>query len=130
MLNRPNTDQLTRLIKLNTINALTANASILNLPVDWLVCNAMSPFGLVGPPPSPTTEEARPFAGPASLVPTVLQRRIPHRPWTNLFPLARMRNSWLPAIHVSSFLAEDEEVQLWTTWRPGLGCLGRSVGSA
>lgn len=124
MLNRPDANQLTRVMQLNTINALTSNASALRLPVDWLICDAMSPFGLIGPPPPPPppspviTEEPGAAAGslvspPASLVPTALQRRIPHHPWIDLLPLARMRDNWLLAIYVCESLAEDDEVQLW-----------------
>lgn len=113
MLKQPNMNQLMRVIKLNTINAMTLNASALKLPVDWLICTAMSPFGVVGPPPVTEEAGASPPGRPASLVPTDLQLRIPHHPWIDLFPLARMRNNWLHAIYVAESLTEDDEVRLW-----------------
>ncbi|PQK11997.1 hypothetical protein BB8028_0003g06170 [Beauveria bassiana] len=126
--NRPDTDQLLRLVKLNTINALTANATALRLPGDWLMCRAISPFGLVGPLPVPV-----PTSGgggqprccyPASLTPTPLQLRIPHHPWIDLLPLPRMRDNWLLAIYVQERLTEEDEVRLWddlVEWDAGAG---------
>ncbi|KAM3459280.1 hypothetical protein NHJ6243_007027 [Beauveria neobassiana] len=126
--NRPDTDQLLRVVKLNTINALTANATALRLPGDWLMCRAISPFGLVGPLPVPV-----PTSGgggqprccyPASLTPTPLQLRIPHHPWIDLLPLPRMRDNWLLAIYVQERLTEEDEVRLWddlVEWDAGAG---------
>ncbi|KAM3550649.1 hypothetical protein ARSEF4850_008240 [Beauveria asiatica] len=108
--NRPDTDQLLRVVKLNTINALTANATALQLPGDWLMCRAISPFGLAGPLPVPlpvtTAGAGRPprqqprSCYPASLTPTPLQ-------------LPRMRDNWLLAIYVQERLVEEDEVRLW-----------------
>lgn len=137
MLNRPDASQLTRVIQLNTINALTSNASALRLPVDWLIRDAMSPFGLVGPPPpSPVTTEEPGGTGSsaplpplsASLVPTA--HPAPH-PWIDLLPLARMRDNWLLAIYVCESLAEDDEAQLWddlVEWAGGSGGDGAAAG--
>ncbi|OAA49834.1 hypothetical protein BBO_01469 [Beauveria brongniartii RCEF 3172] len=123
--NRPDTDQLLRVVKLNTINALTANATALQLPGDWLMCRAISPIGLAGPLlPVPVTTGGRGCCGgrqrqrqrccyPASLTPTPLQLRIPHHPWIDLLPLPRMRDNWLLAIYVQERLTEEDEVRLW-----------------
>ncbi|KAM0670674.1 hypothetical protein ACQRIU_001069 [Beauveria bassiana] len=122
--NRPETDQLLRVVKLNTINALTANATALRLPGDWLMCRAISPFGLVGPLPVPVPVSVPTSSGagagqqqrccyPASLTPTPLQLRIPHHPWIDLLPLPRMRDNWLLAIYVQERLTEEDEVRLW-----------------
>ncbi|XRM40676.1 hypothetical protein ABZX51_003988 [Aspergillus tubingensis] len=111
MTNQPNTDQLMRVIQLNTINALTSNATALKLQVDWLVCHAISPFGFIGP--AKAADLAASSTGPTSLIPTDLQRRIPHHPWIDLFPLARLRDSLLVATCVSNMLTDDDEEQLW-----------------
>ncbi|KAM3437933.1 hypothetical protein NHJ13734_004396 [Beauveria thailandica] len=128
--NRPDTDQLLRVVKLNTINALTANATALQLPGDWLMCRAISPFGLAGPlpvpvpittagagagrPPRQQQQQQQPRSCyPASLTPTPLQLRIPHHPWIDLLPLPRMRDNWLLAIYVQERLTEEDEVRLW-----------------
>ncbi|KAJ5337135.1 hypothetical protein MYU51_008701 [Penicillium brevicompactum] len=108
--NQPNTDQLMRVIQLNTINAMTSNATALKLPVDWLICHSISPFGFTGPTRS--TDLVTP-SGPPSLVPTDLQLRTPHHPWIDLFPLARMRDNLLVVTHVFQILTEDDEEQLW-----------------
>ncbi|KAM3514440.1 hypothetical protein MY11210_001884 [Beauveria gryllotalpidicola] len=112
---------LLRVVKLNTINALTANAAALRLPGDWLMCRAISPFGLAGPIPVPATTTAGAGAGagrrqrcyPVSLAPTPLQLRVPHHPWIDLLPLPRMRDNWLLAIYVQARLTEEDEVRLW-----------------
>ncbi|KAF1731367.1 hypothetical protein CRV24_007551 [Beauveria bassiana] len=139
--NRPDTDQLLRVVKLNTINALTANATALRLPGDWLMCRAISPFGLVGPlpvqipVPVPTSsgggagqqqqqQQQQRCCYPASLTPTPLQLRIPHHPWIDLLPLPRMRDNWLLAIYVQERLTEEDEVRLWddlVEWDAGAG---------
>ncbi|OJJ68580.1 hypothetical protein ASPBRDRAFT_209817 [Aspergillus brasiliensis CBS 101740] len=111
MTNQPNTDQLMRVIQLNTINALTSNATALKLQVDWLVCHAISPFGFIGP--AKAADLTASSTGPTSLIPTDLQRRIPHHPWIDLFPLARLRDSLLVATCVSDMLTDDDEEQLW-----------------
>ncbi|KAM3542524.1 hypothetical protein ARSEF1564_004590 [Beauveria bassiana] len=135
--NRPDTDQLLRVVKLNTINALTANATALRLPGDWLMCRAISPFGLVGPLPVPVSVPTSSGGGgagqqqqrccyPASLTPTPLQLRIPHHPWIDLLPLPRMRDNWLLAIYVQERLTEEDEVRLWddlVEWDAGAASL-------
>ncbi|OGM45083.1 hypothetical protein ABOM_006630 [Aspergillus bombycis] len=110
MTNQPNTDQLLRVIQLNTINAMTSNAKALKLQVDWLVCHAVSPFGFIGPA-KPAVIAAS--TGPTSLIPTDLQLRTPHHPWIDLFPLARMRDNLLVATSVSRILTDDDEELLW-----------------
>ncbi|KAE8333046.1 hypothetical protein BDV39DRAFT_199397 [Aspergillus sergii] len=110
MTNQLDTDQLMRVIQLNTINAMTSNARALNLPVDWLICHAVSPFGFIGPV---KPADILPSAGPTSLIPTDLQLRTLHHPWIDLFPLARMRDNLLAVTCVFNILTDDEEEQLW-----------------
>ena len=109
--NQPDTDQLLRLIQLNTIRAMTSNAKCLELPVDWLICHAISPFGFTGPSQAAYNVANQP--SPRSLAPTNLQLRIPHHPWIDLFPLPRMRDNLLAVTCASEILTEEEEEQLW-----------------
>lgn len=105
---QPSADHLLSLIQLNVINSLTRNSVILGLEGDWLVCSAVSPFTYSGLGHSIDTYVVR---CPENLVPTMLQRTIPHHPWVDLFPLPRMRDNFLIAISMD--LSGDEEEQLW-----------------
>lgn len=110
---QPRADQLIRLIQLNVINSLTRNAEILglqDLQVDWLVCSSVSPFGL--PTKHNGLEPSRSLPTcPSNMTPTALQRRVPHHPIVDLFPLPVMRDNFLVAI--SQILSHDEEQRLW-----------------
>lgn len=101
---QPTADHLLRLIRLNVINSLTQNSVVLGLKVDWLICSSKSPFGVHGP-------DELLAACPVNLVPTRLQRSIPHHPWVDLLPLPQMRDNFLLAI--TQRLSWEEEQQLW-----------------
>lgn len=106
---QPSADHLLQLIQLNLINSLTRNALLLGLTSDWLVCSAVSPFGLgcswlVGGGGGSKTF-------PDNLAPTALQLQIPHHPWVDLFPLPRMRDNFLAAVSAKLSVAKEEE--LW-----------------
>ncbi|KAJ1329739.1 DUF3425 domain-containing protein [Microdochium nivale] len=113
----PSADHRLRIIQLNTINGLTCNAAALGFTFDWLICETLSPFG----PPVPASRTIGPSAAlarpvhagvargaPRSLVPTALQKSLPHHPWLDLFPLPLMRDNLIIACtqHLS---AEDED---------------------
>ncbi|KAM5371730.1 hypothetical protein ACJZ2D_007795 [Fusarium nematophilum] len=106
---QPTADHLLKLIQLNVINSLTRNSAILGMNGDWLLCSATSPFYSFGPTYSPAT--TLPAHYPDNLAPTSLQKRIPHHPWVDLFPLPKMRDNFLVAI-TSSF-SQEEEQRLW-----------------
>ncbi|KAI5921701.1 hypothetical protein F4810DRAFT_702194 [Camillea tinctor] len=101
---QPRAHHLPRLIQLNVIDSLTRNSVLLGFTIDWLLCSAVSPFCCYGP-------RRLVLPCPGNLVPTALQRAIPHHPWIDLFPLPRMRDNFLVA--VSRILSEEEEFQLW-----------------
>ena len=108
---QPNPDHLLRIIQLNTITAMTLNANSLAIQQDWLICDAISPFGIIGPLPAASLGAA---PRPPSLTPTSLQLGVPHHPWIDLLPLPRMRDNLLMATCVSGMLSDDDEDQLWT----------------
>ncbi|KAJ9258809.1 hypothetical protein DTO212C5_8681 [Paecilomyces variotii] len=105
-LNSPQPTQLPMLIRLNVLNALSHNATLLGIPVEGLCRDEfISPFSEQGPcssdaiPPSPSCA--------ANLLPTVLQKTVKHHPWIDLFPIPRMRDNILSAI-VAGVFDEDE----------------------
>ncbi len=94
--------QLHALIKLNVLNALARNATLLGIPTDSLCADeAISPFSVQGPAPSETS------SWPESLRPTTVQLSVRHHPWIDLIPFPVMRNRALLAID-SGLLDEDE----------------------
>ena len=106
---RPCADHLLTLLHLNFIRSMTANASALGLRVEWLNCTSVSPLGMIGP--SDRLATTPPLPCPPHLNPTVLQKKVPHHPWIDLFPLARMRDNVLVA--TSKYLSEEDEIRLW-----------------
>ncbi|KAK8087575.1 Aryl-alcohol dehydrogenase [Apiospora hydei] len=99
MMADPHADHRLKLIQLNTINGFTRNAAALGFSFDWLICELVSPFGLISqlsPPPAPS-----------SLAPTSMQLSTRHHPWLDLFPFPKMRDNLLVATAVLS--AEDEQ---------------------
>lgn len=98
--------QLPTLVKLNVFNALARNASALGLmTTEWVLCDAISPFGRSGPLAS-SYELPGGKSCPPSLRPTSLQLTVPHRPWIDLFPLPRLRDNLL--LTMKKFEAFDE----------------------
>jgi hypothetical protein len=93
------------LIRLNVLNALSHNATLLGFEPSGLCRDdALSPFS-IRCPGSSSPDQALRF--PASLQPTQLQRTIPHHPWIDLFPIPGMRDKALQAIQ-SGVFDEDE----------------------
>ncbi|PSN66483.1 hypothetical protein BS50DRAFT_554818 [Corynespora cassiicola Philippines] len=97
----PRTDLLLGLVQLNILRALIANIDVLGLSAAEMHDDALSPFSTAGTWHSShdTTQL------PASLVPTSLQRTIPHHPWLDLIPCPAMRNN---LIRVADSLDETE----------------------
>lgn len=90
MLGSPRVDQLLTLIQFNVFRALVYNTFTIGFTMEWLDESAVSPWSLSA------------FAGinpscPASLRPTMLQRKISHHPWIDLFPIPKMRDNLLLA---------------------------------
>jgi hypothetical protein len=89
LLGSPRVDQLLTLIQFNVFRALLSNTNTMGFGFAWLEDeDALSPFLL----PRPTE-----LSTPASLLPTALQRTIPHHPWIDLFPFPHMRDNLLLA---------------------------------
>lgn len=104
-LNSPKPTYLPGLIRLNALNAVSHNATMLGFGKEGLCQeDLISPFNLYDP------KSLDPFMDsciPESLRPTPLQRIIQHHPWTDLFPLPRLRDNMLRGI-TSGKLDEDE----------------------
>jgi hypothetical protein len=92
MLGSPHVDQLLTLIQFNVLRALFSNAFAISLSTAWCDEDAVSPWcrmdvrGL-----DPTVSY------PSSLLPTILQRNLPHHPWIDLFPFSQLRDNLLRA---------------------------------
>ena len=86
----PSPSHLPMLIKFNVWRAFVSNTVTLGLSIEQQSDdNALSPFTANSPP--------IPHLLPAALVPTALQRRIPHHPWVDILPFPRMRDNLIRA---------------------------------
>jgi hypothetical protein len=90
MLGSPRVDQLLTLIQFNVFRALIYNTFTIGFTMEWLDETAVSPWSLS------TFTNIDPSC-PASLRPTILQRKISHHPWIDLFPIPKMRDNLLLA---------------------------------
>ncbi|CAI6094555.1 unnamed protein product [Clonostachys chloroleuca] len=107
---QPSAGHLLRLIQHNVVESLTVNSAMLGFTVDWLLCSSVSPFTVYGPEKEPGGGLFQTLC-PSNLLPTALQKRIPHHPWVDLFPLPQMRDNLLLAISHSLFI--EGEQKLW-----------------
>lgn len=89
----PTADHLIILTKLNVYRAFIQNLSILGITPhrDWKLRNPISPFNTSTSSPIDNTKL------PVSLRPTKIQCTIPHHPWLDFFPFARMRDNLISA---------------------------------
>jgi hypothetical protein len=90
LLGSPRVDQLLTLIQFNVFRALVYNTFTIGFTMEWLDENAVSPWSLS------TFANIDPSC-PTSLRPTLLQRKISHHPWIDLFPIPKMRDNLLLA---------------------------------
>lgn len=91
LLGSPRVDLLLTLIQLNVFRALLSNTKTLEWDFQWLEC---------GEPESPWTSTEKSLPNPVcpdSLRPTCVQQAIPHHPWIDLWPIAKMRDNLLLA---------------------------------
>jgi len=97
-LGSPRTDQLLTLIQYNVLRALFSNTEAMGFGIAWMKDeDAISPYVSTGdynPYFTPTLWNP---CTPSSLLPTELQRTIPHHPWIDLFPIPAMRDNLLLA---------------------------------
>ncbi|KFY79045.1 hypothetical protein V499_01905 [Pseudogymnoascus sp. VKM F-103] len=86
----PTPSHLPMLIKFNVWRALVSNTFTLGLTMEQTADDdALSPF---------TTNSPLIHSHlPAALIPTALQKRIPHHPWIDLLPFPRMRENLIRA---------------------------------
>ncbi|KAH6885362.1 hypothetical protein B0T10DRAFT_530957 [Thelonectria olida] len=85
---------LPALIRLNVLNALAHNATMLGIEAKSLCRDeTSSPFNSHGPQAPNGLIPALPY--PESLRPTAKQRAVQHHPWLDLFPFPRMRDNMI-----------------------------------
>lgn len=102
-LGRPIPRDLPAVTRLNALDALLRNATILRIPVQFLEADDFdSPFNSFEPSPS-----AGGPALPKDLCPTALQRSVTHHSWLDLFPFPGLRNNVLRGIQAGVY---DEDV--------------------
>lgn len=86
----PSPSHLPMLIKFNVWRALVSNTYTLGLTIEQTGDDdALSPFT--------TNSPLIPSHLPTALIPTALQKRIPHHPWLDLIPFPRMRDNLIRA---------------------------------
>lgn len=88
-LGSPKVDQLLTLMQFNVFRALLTNSSILSFTTEWLQDEAISPWNAGFLPVNRFY--------PPSLLPTAIQRVVPHHPWIDLWPIPKMRDNILHA---------------------------------
>lgn len=88
-LGSPRADQLLTLIQFNVFRPLLSNASTLGNTMEWLDDEAVSPWNTDFQPVNSSY--------PPSLLPTPIQKTVPHHPWIDFWPIPRMRDNILLA---------------------------------
>ncbi|KAK9424582.1 hypothetical protein SUNI508_03458 [Seiridium unicorne] len=102
-LGMPRPNQLHLLIKLNVLNAVARNATLIGMPTDRLCADeAVSPFCRSGP--LRLADEA---SWPKHLRPSAAQISVEHHPWIDMLPFPVMRDRAIRAFQ-SGVLDEDE----------------------
>lgn len=102
-LGMPRPTQLQLLIKLNVLNAIARNATLIGIPTDRLCADeAISPFSQSGPLPLPDQS-----SWPVALRPSSVQSTVSHHPWIDLIPFPIMRDRAIRAFDAGQ-LDEDE----------------------
>ena len=99
--NSPQTSHLLSLSRVNLLRAAYQNVAAAGMAADWLCADdAISIFSTATP------AQADPGAAiPPCLVPTALQRAVPHHPWVDVFPFPGLRDN---LIRAGSRLDDDE----------------------
>lgn len=118
LLGHPTTDHLLRLTKVNVYRAFISNISALGLTMDWMRDDdTLSPFNTLRPDLPVYNSEGSSSSTttiPPNLLPTQLQRTVPHHPWLDFFPLPQIRDNLLRA--GNSFNDEELCVDVLGFW--------------
>ncbi|KAK9234529.1 hypothetical protein V1525DRAFT_350021 [Lipomyces kononenkoae] len=83
----PDADNLFTLINYIVFRALHRNSFALGINMEWLKCDAVSPFTAL--------DTLDIYCTPSTLRPSALQRTVQHHPWLDLFPYPAMRDNIL-----------------------------------
>lgn len=86
----PRTDILLSLVQFNVTRALVMNAKLLGLTSETMARGARSHIASAG-----INHVTFSNALPSSLLPTSLQRTVPHHPWIDLLPVPELRDNIL-----------------------------------
>ncbi|KAF2852958.1 hypothetical protein T440DRAFT_516241 [Plenodomus tracheiphilus IPT5] len=100
----PSLTHLPLLVKLNVSCALQSNATMLGLDAEYNQWDGLSPLSKAGPILGSHFQQE----WPQSLRPTDMQYTIPHHPWIDAFPWARLRDNMLQAFEYPAICNEDE----------------------
>jgi len=102
-LGRPNLSDIPSVTRLNALDGLMRNASILQIPAEFLATDDLdSRFNFHGPMPRDVV-----LPLPPDLRPTAYQRSIRHHSWLDLFPFPRLRDNILRCIETGVYDEED-----------------------
>ncbi|KAJ5936116.1 hypothetical protein N7454_005414 [Penicillium verhagenii] len=91
----PLSDHLLTLTKVNVFRAYGLNLKMIGLNLDDMTDDAISPFNVRSGPRELLFHESAEM--PLSLRPTEIQRKIPHHPWLDFFPVPKMRDNLIEA---------------------------------
>lgn len=95
----PRLDHLNILIRLNVLNAISRNATLVGFTFEGLSCpELLSPFNMNQHCPNLPCAGPRPPPCPDWLRPTPLQISVRHHPWIDLIPFPRVRDNILRAV--------------------------------
>ena len=86
----PQQDLLISLVHFNIARSLVQNTQILEISSQGMDDNAISQFYALGPK---TMDNEKTLSLPLSLQPTKLQKAMPHHPWLDIIPVAKMRDN-------------------------------------
>lgn len=108
------------IIRLNVLNAIANNATLIGFPKEKLCRDEfISPF--YQPGPSHATMPMPLSSCPLNLQPTLLQRAFPHHPWIDLFPFPKFRDNVLMGLQRGLFDEDELCNDLLGVERAGVG---------
>ncbi|KAJ6088191.1 hypothetical protein N7486_009452 [Penicillium sp. IBT 16267x] len=91
----PTADHLMTLTKVNVFRAFAQNLELIGWSPYWMDYDAVSPFNQALPQRESTPDDHSHI--PLTLRPTRIQKRTPHHPWLDFFPLPKMRDNLIEA---------------------------------
>ncbi|KAJ5080875.1 hypothetical protein N7456_013585 [Penicillium angulare] len=93
----PTADHLLMLTKVNVFRAFAHNIRLIGGDLNHMNDEAISIFNKALPSPPDGSPSDRSIDMPVSLLPTKIQKTIPHHPWLDFFPIPKMRDNLIQA---------------------------------